>query len=174
MAAPQLVYDFVQFSKDPDPVSWLSVEAFVPSGSDFLEYGVFDMIARFAGLGVPVPIPDLFGDTNGDGSLDTGDVLYAAVNLAEYIPAHVRFLIGDRFDIVDGTTLALPGMVFGTEPITLDDTSPNGFSNPAPWTGTGDALTAHLPEAVPEPAIGAMMLGTVFLVCVTIRIRRHS
>lgn len=171
---PQLVYDFVQFSKDPDPISWLSVEAFVPSGSDFLEYGVFDMIARLDGVNVPVAIPDLFGDTNGNGSLDTGDVLYTAVNLADFIPAHVSFALGDLFTIVNGTSSALPGMVFGTAPITLDDTSPDGFSNPAPWTGTGDALTEHLPMAVPEPASGAVMFGALLLTTVANRARRRD
>jgi hypothetical protein len=160
---PQLVYDYVQFSKDPDPVSWLSVEAFVPSGSDFLEYNVFDFIADSVGEGVTVRIPDLFGDTNGNGMLDSGDVLYAAVNLADYIPADVSFALGDTFNVTGGSTPALPGMIFGTAPITLDPSSPDGFSNPDPWTGTGTALTEHDNTAVPERGTNALIIcGMLF------------
>jgi hypothetical protein len=161
---PQLVYDYIQFSKDPDPVSWLSVEAFVPSGPDFLEYNVFDFIADSLGDGVALRIPDLFGDTDGNGVLDSDDVVYAAVNLADYIPGHVSFSLGDTFDITDGSTAALPGMIFGTAPITLDPSSPNGFSNPDPWTGTGEALTEHDNVAVPEPGAWILLICGM-LVC---------
>jgi hypothetical protein len=120
------VYDYVQFSKD-GPDNYLSVEAFVPSGADFLEYQFLDYIASIDGPSGVVSVPDLYGDTNGNGLLDD-DVIYSAVNLALFIPANVTFQLGDTFTITDGTSAALPGMIFGTQPITLDASSPDGFS----------------------------------------------
>jgi hypothetical protein len=145
------VYDYVQFSKD-GPDNYLSVEAFIPSGPDFLEYQFLDYIASIDGPSGVVSIPDLYGDTSGNGVLDDDDVIYSAVNLALFMPANVTFQLGDTFTITNGTSAALPGMIFGTQPITLDASSPDGFSNPDPYTGLGSAFSQHDNVVTPEPA----------------------
>jgi hypothetical protein len=151
------VYDYIQFSHD-GPDNYLTLEAFVPSGSNFLQYSFIDYIATQLGPGGHIAVPDLYGDTNHDGKLDGGDVLYTAVNLADYIPANPSFNLGESFTMSGGISAQLPGMLFGTQPITLDASAPDGFSNPAPFTGDGIALTEHANTVVPEPEPGVVML----------------
>src|SRR5262249_35086420 len=99
-----------------------------------------------------IRIPDLYA----------GDVLYSAVNLQVFAPAHVNFELGDVFSIVNGVSPQLPGMVFGTQPINRDESNPDDFLNPAPFTGMGEASTLH--QIIPEPAtltllgVGALVL----------------
>jgi hypothetical protein len=158
------VYDYVQFSKDPGQVNYLSTEALVPSGGDFIQYTFLDFILMSLGPAGSVAVPDLYADTNQDGVLDEGDVLYSAVNLAAYIPAMPSFNLGDTFTITNGTSLLLPGMLFGTQPITIDPTSLDGFSNPAPFTGVGTALTEHVNVVTPEPSLA----GLVAMACLAL------
>jgi hypothetical protein len=154
------VYDYYQFVKD-GPTNYLDVESFVPSGSDFAEYPFIDYIALALGPQGSVAVPDLYADTDHDGGpLDDSDILYTAVNLSKYIPANVAFNPGDTFTITNGESSALPGMIFGTQPITLDASSPDGFSNPAPYTGDGTALTQHITTVIPEPS-SVLLVGSV-------------
>jgi hypothetical protein len=154
------VCDFNQYVKlsNAGEVSWLEAVAFEPSGDDFLVTPFPDFIRENLGYYVELRIPDLYADTDGSGELGEGDVLYSAVNLANYLPASVDFQFGDIFSISNGTTPGLPGFLFGTEPILRDASSPNGFVNPSPFTGTAVALTEHDVSTVPEPAT-VLLLG---------------
>ena len=148
------VCDFNQYAilLNAGEVSWLEAVAFEPSGDDFLVTPFPDYIRENLGYYVELRIPDLYADTDGSGELGEGDVLYSAVNLADYLPAGVDFQIDDIFSISNGTISSLPGFLFGTEPILRDASSPNGFVNPSPFTGTAYALTEHDVYTVPEPA----------------------
>lgn len=134
------VNDFIQSISTPNPgTSVLHVRAFEPVGSDFFvtPYWLFSFT-----------VPDMFGDTNGDGRLDASDTLYSAVNLLEFLDSPPDFNIGDVFQITNGVSAFLPGMLFGTQEIVADASSPNGWRNPAPFSGVGIAGAAH---SVPEP-----------------------
>ena len=115
------VYDFIQ-TITPPPTSGsgqsvLRVRAFERSGSDFLvtPFSVFNFI-----------VPDMFADTNGDGVINNNDILYSAVNLSEFLLNPPEFNIGDTFQIINGVSSALPGMMFGTQDIVADASSADG------------------------------------------------
>jgi hypothetical protein len=154
----QQVKDYIQFSKDPGPTSVLMLEAFVPSGSDFVQYPFLDYIASIDGPGVTISVPDLYSsnDPNSDATL------YEAVNLSVYMANLPAFNIGDTFNVVNGTVAGLPGMFFGTVEQTLDPSSPSGFDNPSPYSGPGYTLSAHDNVVTPEPTyifpVGAVMI----------------
>ena len=170
-----LIDDVVQDLMRPDPgTSTLRIEAFTISGPDLIVTRFTSAIYETLGASV-VRIPDLFADTNGDGVIDDNDHLYAAVNLYPYMAGvgTGSFNLGDSFNIVDGVSSALPGMVFGTAPITLSDTSSDGFDNPDPFTGEGVAGGEHDGTVVPEPAALAL-LGFGGLGLLARRLRRPS
>jgi hypothetical protein len=120
-------------------------------------------------------IPDLYADTNGDGVIGQGDVLYSWADLRVYPQEEPSFSLGDHFTVVNGRVAALPGMWFSTTPIFLDSVlgpQPSGgewFSSAlrAPEAtaldaGTGDSvvLTEHeLVSTVPEPAQWLLLLA---------------
>jgi hypothetical protein len=121
-----------------------------------------NFLANAVGYGVVVKIPDLWADTNHDGSLDTGDVLYSLVNLEQYLAGPIpTFTPGQTFNIVNGQVASLPGMLFSTTPFTFDPTTgPSG----TPYTGNATALTDHEPVTMPEPGtIGLIGCGLVLL-----------
>jgi hypothetical protein len=125
-----------------EAVSYLELASFVEVDNNYVMTPLQSFVADHLGFGTPLWIPDLFADTNGDGEIGAGDVLYATVNLAEYYPAQVTFDLGDTFTIVNGLCEALPGMLFGTEPIIPDASSPTGYLNPSPFNPSGLALNA--------------------------------
>ncbi len=145
--------DFQQFVRFPNPgeTSVLDVVAFAFDGADFIVTPWFDFLAQTLGLG-ELRVPDLFGDTDGSGILDSADVLYAAVNLFPFVAGSPSYQLGDTFSITAGTSPLLPGMLFGTAPIIRDPSSPTGFLNPSPYTGSGAALAEHRISALPEPS----------------------
>jgi hypothetical protein len=76
------VSDFKQWVRYPNAgeVSVLDVVAFEPFGTDFLVTPFPDFIRENLGLYLDLRIPDLYSDTNGDGNLGDGDVLYSATS----------------------------------------------------------------------------------------------
>ena len=67
------------------------------------------------GDGVFVSVPDLWADTNGDGMIGSGDILYSLVDLRAYlnggngpVPA---FVPSESFTIVNGRVASLPGIM---------------------------------------------------------------
>ncbi|MDB5292994.1 MAG: hypothetical protein JWL69_4235 [Phycisphaerales bacterium] len=131
----------------------LSVESFAPSGSDFSQNSVSDELFETLGDGVELRIPDF--------STDGSDTLYSAVNLVNYIPGHVSFQIGDTFTITNGKSGALPGFVFGTSDILMDATSPDGFGNTSPFTGTITVAGENDPSSsipLPPPVSAGLVL----------------
>jgi hypothetical protein len=144
-------------------VSDLMIEAMIfdPNINQFILENIFGVLADKAGFGQEVSIPDLFADTNGDGTVGDGDVLYSLVDLNKYLIAIPPFLQGGSFNIINGEVSALPGMMFSTIPFIFDPII--GFSG-MPFSGQGIVEGQHGATAVPEPGtlalcgIGAVML----------------
>lgn len=141
---------------------------FDPISGTYIVESIFDILAKSGILSVSVP--DLWGDTNGDGVIDSADTLYAVVDLRKFLSAEFlggsapTFSFGEVFPIVGGTTPSLPGFEFGTLPLTFDPAT--GFDNPNPYTGDGVAMADHAP-AVPEPAaLGLLALALGGLIAV--------
>jgi len=125
----------------------------------------------FRNLGRNLRIPDLYADTDGDGVIGAGDVLYSRADLRIYPDEEPSFALGDQFTIVDGKVAGLPGMWFSPTPIVLDPVlgpQPSGgqwfnaTSSPLSAAAAGgDAvvLTEHeLVSTVPEPAAWVLLL----------------
>ncbi len=126
-----------------------------------------------------IHIPDLFADTNGDGVVGNGDILYSLVDLFTYLSAPPTFVIGDQFYIENGRVAGLPGMYFSATPIIVDPVLgpiPSGgeWFNPltTPFSGLTSpppnsvALSAHTIDA-PSPASLALFglgLGMALMV----------
>lgn len=159
----QTITDVTQFTKLPNAAaSVLQIAAFVPSGGDFQISPLITYVQNNIAIGKELSIPDLFADTDGNGVLGIGDTLYSTVNLADFLPASVNFNFGDTYSIVNGTSLLLPGMLFGVQPIVPNASNPTGYDNPAPWTGTAMALASHGIVAIPEPGT-ILLLGIGFI-----------
>jgi len=143
----------------------------------------FGTIARKIGLFIEVGVPDLYADTNGDGSIGPGDVLYSLVDLNIYLDSVPSFSLGDHFSIVGGTVAGLPGMMFSTTPFVFDPLT--GFSTTgafsgafsSAFTGDGVVLARHgMTATVPEPGEWALLMVGFCLLGLTIRRTRteHS
>lgn len=159
----QTITDVTQFTRLPNAAtSILQIAAFVPSGGDFQISPLITYVQNNLAIGVALSIPDLFADTDGDGVLGIGDTLYSTVNLADFLAASVNFNFGDTYSIANGTSLLLPGMLFGTQQIVPNASNPTGYDNPAPWTGTAVALASHGIVAIPEPGT-ILLLGIGFI-----------
>lgn len=157
-SGPVNVADFRQTTtaiQHSGEIADLSVEAvyFDQTTGKFVIGSVFGTLANAVGEAA-IPIPDLFADTNSDGSLDTGDILYSVVDLNLYLTSVPVFNLGDTFQIVNGKVTGLPGMTFSTTPLVFNaDTGQFGGTL---YTGTGFADARHNPSAVPEPASGSL------------------
>jgi len=115
------------------------------------------LFATLKSMGVPeVRIPDLYADTNGDGILDQGDLLYSLVDIRQYVPSSPSFSLGASFAIVNGEVATLPGMLFSATPFVFDPTSPDG-EDFTPFTGTGFAESEHQLALVPEPSTAPLL-----------------
>jgi len=133
-------------------------------------------------------IPDLYADTNGDGIIGAGDVLYSWVDLRTYPDVEPTYALGDFFSIVNGKVDGLPGMWFSPTEIFLDPVlgpQPSGGS----WFDSGQAfgvvteaasggavaLTEHdLVSSVPEPSAWLLMAGGGVALLWTRRRRAHD
>jgi hypothetical protein len=143
----------------------LSIES-VFFNSQTSEYELVDdfrTIAVMVGNKVPVEIPDLFADTNGDGVIGAGDILYSLVDLRQYLLHPPSFSLGDHFTIVNGTVASLPGMWFSATPFSF---SPNsGFTSASALLAagglSGDSVAggSHTLVSTPEPSSWAMLVG---------------
>jgi hypothetical protein len=120
---------------------------------------------------VNLRIPDLYADTNGDGLIGQGDVLYSWVDVRIYPGATPDFQLGDTFEIINGQVTGLPGMWFSATEIYLDPLlgpQPTGgvwfnagnqpsARQASPLGGHAEAWSEHeLTPQVPEPSSGLM------------------
>ena len=103
-----------------------------------------------------VRIPDLYADTNNDGTIGAGDVLYSLVDLPDYLNAVPTFNFGDIFSVVNGAVPGLQGMYFSSTDFSISATADKGF-NYTPYTGTAMVKTDHSLAAVPEPSTLALV-----------------
>lgn len=95
---------------------------------------------------------------------DGTDDLFIGVDLGQWLDFQTSFNAFDEFEVVEGTSEALPGYIFSTSPL-ID--GPNGeflAANPQDlWTGTGfvGARINGGSETVPEPSsiLGLLILG---------------
>ena len=174
---PVAVCDVTQAIKILDPplsaggeIADLSIEAVVPDPStgEFGTANIFGVLASKVGLETVVPIPDLFADTNGDGVLGTGDILYSVVDLNVYLSSIPTFTPGEEFDIVGGTVAGLPGMQFSSTPFSFDPNT--GDFNGTPVTLAAFADAQHDPEAIPELSTWSL-LATGFTLLAFLRWR---
>lgn len=115
-------------------------------------YNIFDTIDFYLGANTSFSIPDLYADTNGDGEIDAGDVLYSLVDLNDYLANPIpNFSLGDTFTVVNGQVSQLPFMYFSTTEFDFDEAT--GFTTSTPYSGQATAFTQHdmEAEAIPEP-----------------------
>lgn len=153
----------LQAAGPPDPVGEgaiadLSIEAVVfdPVTNTYYHESIFDRLAESQGVGVSAFFPDLFADTNSDGVVGEGDLLYSLVDLNVYLNSIPSFALGDVFEIVNGTVAGLPGMMFSTTPFSFDDAS--GYDSGTPFTGTGETNSSHEVSAeIPIPSTLALL-----------------
>lgn len=169
-----------QLQQTSGEVSVLDVSSFKPIGEDFLVIPFTTFVAENFGINRELRIPDLYADTDENGILGEGDILYSAVNLVDSVDrinAGFTFNIGDSFAIINGSSSLLPGFLFGTQPITRDANSLTGYINPEPFTGDGFVLTEHTVEVVvPEPTstLSLLALGTLGAGSVLMRKQKHK
>jgi hypothetical protein len=135
-------------ASDGGEVSDLMLEALSVNAGQFQSQDLFGTITSFLGSDVEVEIPDLYADTNGDGSLDSGDVLYSLVDMSIYLQSAPAFSIGDTYSVVNGRVAGLPGMQFSTTEFTFDPAT--GFTG-TDYTGMAEAETLHALQSTPEP-----------------------
>ena len=163
----QTVADFKQFVKkgNAGEVSELEVFAFEPDGVDFLVTPFNDYVRMQLGWNQDLRIPDLYADTNGDGGLGEGDVLFSAVNLVDYFAGGLAsdYSFGDQFSVVNGAVTQLPGFFFGLDPFVRDPNAFNGLINPHPYSGEATVLSEHLVSAVVPVPAAVWLFGTALI-----------
>lgn len=134
---------------------------------------LFGTIQHRLGNFAVVKVPDLYADTNGDGTLGSGGVLYSLVDMNAYLNNIPSFTEGGTFSIVNGTVAGLPGMLFSTTDFTFDPST--GFSG-TDFTGDGVVESEHDLESVPEPGslllLGSGVLGLSGILRNRLRARR--
>jgi len=164
----------------PLATSDLSIESVI-FNSQTSEYELVDdfrTIAVLVGNKIPVEIPDLFADTNGDGEIGAGDILYSLVDLQQYLLNPPSFSLSDHFTIVDGTVAALPGMWFSATPFSFSPSG--GFTSTSaflPGGGfSGDAVVdgSHTLTSTPEPSSWALLVSGFGLAGWIMRRGRHA
>ncbi len=136
----------------------LSIESirFDPTANAYVLENIFGRLFDTVGPLEEVAIPDLFADVNEDGHLDGSDGLYSLVDLYVYLDNIPTFTFADQYQIVNGTTPALAGMLFSTTPFVFDPSS--GFQYTA-FTGTGTVDAQHGVTGVPEST--SLLLVTI-------------
>jgi hypothetical protein len=156
----------------PDPAgaeNYLNIESLYkdPLTGLWTFEGAFAQYDHRSGGQTGLRIPDLYADTNHDGAIGAGDVLYSWVDLRVYPDALPIYVMGGSFNIVNGVVAGLPGMWFSATEIYLDPLlgpQPTGgqwFNSTQTTAGAlaaaasdnALALTEHeLLPPVPEPA----------------------
>jgi hypothetical protein len=143
--------------------------AFDTSTLTFSLQDLFGTIEQAVGDNVEVAIPDLFADTNNDGSLDGGDVLYGLVDMSVYLHSTPTWTEGETLSIVNGVSAALPGMMFSTTEFTFDPSS--GFTG-TDFTGDAEIEAEHDVAATPEPAAAGLAVAGLLAIGLMERGRR--
>jgi hypothetical protein len=140
----------VEVLRDSGEVSDLMIESILssPAAGQYALANIFGTLFERVGL-QPISIPDVYADTNRDGVIGEGDILYSLVDLNVYLNAVPSFTLGESFAIVNGVSDRLPGMRFSTTPFVFDPL--HGFQDP-PFTGTGVTNSFHNVAATPEPS----------------------
>jgi len=153
----KVIYDVHQVTKvlkDSGEINDLKIEAVYkdPSTGRFELGNIFGAIADQKGIGQTVWIPDLFADTNTDGILGEGDLLYSVVDLNVFLVNAPSFNLGDTFNFANGPAAELPGMIFSTKPFTF--AADTGWtSDGGDFTGAGSAESIHGDTpTVPDPS----------------------
>jgi hypothetical protein len=171
-----LVYDVhqeIQILGNSGEISALSIESvfFDPTTSQFSLGNIFGTLADTVGVENEISIPDLFADTNGDGTLGLGDILYSLVDLNQYLTAVPQISFGEMFTVNNGTVSGLPGMMFSTDPFSFDPST--GFTGTL-FNGTAEVKGIHGATAViPEPSSLILVgIGILGIVCWHIRLKR--
>jgi hypothetical protein len=152
---PAGAYDFKQTTKilrDSGETADLSFESvfFNPTLGTFELDEVFATIADTVGYR-PVSVPDLFADTNGDGTIGEGDILYSIVDLDTYLQTEPAIGLGQRYTITNGVVPELPGMRFSRTPFVFDPAA--GF-NPIGGSASlfdGEAVSDGVHDVTPMP-----------------------
>jgi len=140
----------------------LSIESIFldPNTGTFYLQNTFETISVLAGDGTVVRIPDLYADTDGNGAIGDGDILYSLIDLdGSLLLPQPSFAMGDFFDIIGGEVAGLPFMWFSTTPFVFDPST--GFTG-MPYSGQAVAATEHNIYTVPEPsALFTLVTGLV-------------
>jgi|NOAtaT_5_FD_contig_61_592458_length_981_multi_7_in_0_out_0_1 hypothetical protein len=144
------------------PISDLSIESvfFDPDLNQYVLGNIIGTVAEYSLSSVS--IPDIYADTNNDGIIGDGDILYSLVDLNEFLKNGApSFTLGDPLSIVNGKIDSLPGMLFSATPFSF--TPENGFTNTTYFTGQGNPFTTHDIEPIPEPTstLSLLALGTL-------------
>jgi hypothetical protein len=144
---------------DPDNIpgtSQLYIESvfFDSSSGTYILDGVADLIFQMYGDDVSIFVPDLYGDTNGNGQMDSDDLLYSLVDLRQFLLNPPSFDPLQTYSVVNGRVAGLPGMKFSTTPFSFS--SGSGWDDGTPFTGGGTELSLH--EAVVPAAPSACVL----------------
>jgi hypothetical protein len=162
----------VERIRSPGEKSILDLEAMIfdVGTNQFVLVSMFATIANQLGFGVELRIPDVFADTNKDGEIGFGDVLYGLVDLTEYVQSIPAFSLGDSVDIINGVVAQFPGMRFSTTPFTFDPNA--GFSGTA-VTAPGRIDAEHRLTALPEPGSVLLVLSGWLLVFLMLPRRRQ-
>jgi hypothetical protein len=147
------VSNFTRFLNSPEgEVADLTLESLLIDAADQVQIeGLFGRLIEELGIGVPLLVPDLYADTDGNGMLGEGDILYSLVDVRQYLDAVPTFSLGDTFVITNGEVPALPGMLFSTTPFVYNPSAAAGFDF-TPFTGEGVADSLHEITGVPEPS----------------------
>lgn len=153
----------------------LKIEALFidPNTGHVILGSIFDFLGQ-AYHGKFLILPDLWGDTNGDGVIGAGDYLYSLVDINAYThggsdllaDVNARFVPGQEFQIVNGMVGALPGILFSTTEFTFDPV--NGYQG-TPYTGSGFAVTDHELASVPEPPTLTLFFAGLVAVALSTR-----
>ena len=139
-----------------------------PTPGKYYQGSIYDFMNQ-AYPGKTLRLPDLWVDTNEDGRIAAGDVLYELIDLNAYTQSgalsmsdlNARFTPGQVFVIQNGLCAALPGAMFSTTDWT--------FSEDTGYTGTpancdGYTYTYHELNDVPEPSTFVLLgVGAVTL-----------
>lgn len=161
-SSPDILQETVKQGKTGE-IAILSIEAIQGQVGGYFLQDIMDAIYFKVGINYTVIIPDVFADTDGNGILGTGDVLYSLVDLNTFLQSQPTVQPYEIYTLVNGMCNELPGMMFSTTPFTFDTAA--GFTG-TPFGGsgtTGVGLAHHgLVAVVPEPSTWLLFATAIF------------